>query len=70
MRLVGSATFRWALIMTSLMTSRASTLRHDDVVVTPGRCLVRCLTLFQVRLQCMFEAGSAELQIKQVVRVI
>jgi len=27
----------------------ATTLRHDDVIVTSGRCLVRCLTLLQVR---------------------
>ena len=54
MRLVGVVMLRWALIMTSVMTSRAAApaaavRRHDDVIVAPGRCLVRCLTLFQVR---------------------
>ena len=55
MTVIGVIIFRLALFMTSLMTSRkaaaeAETLRrHDDVIVSPGRCLVRCLTLFQVR---------------------
>ena len=55
MRVIGVIIFRLVLALTSQMTSRneaaaAETLRrHDDVIVAPGRCLVRCLTLFQVR---------------------
>jgi len=51
MRVAAGLVILSALAMTSREGAEAASeigRRHDDVIVAPGRCLVRCLTLFQV----------------------